>query len=93
MSSVSGCSLEDRRGYLTLVVTAQREGKLLLRRTEGIREWQVGRRGRGRGRSRRRARSRVLVSLLAGGSVLPAGGAGGGLHGLHQGLLEQEAVQ
>ena len=89
MSSVSGCSLEDRRGYLTLVVTAQREGKLLLRRTEGIREWQVG--GRGRGRSR--ARSRVLVSLLAGGSVLPAGGAGGGLHGLHQGLLEQEAVQ
>ena len=32
--------LEDRRGYLTLVVTAQREGKLLLRKTEGIREWQ-----------------------------------------------------
>ena len=89
MSSVSGCSLEDRRGYLTLVVTAQREGKLLLRRTEGIREWQVG--GRGRGRSR--AKSRVLVYLLTGGSVLPAGGAGGGLHGLHQGLLEQEAVQ
>jgi len=40
LASVSSANLEDRRGYLTLVVTAQREGKLLLRKTEGIREWQ-----------------------------------------------------
>ena len=40
LASVSSATLEDRRGYLTLVVTAQREGKLLLRKTEGIREWQ-----------------------------------------------------
>ena len=31
LSSVSSTSLEDRRGYLTLVVTAAREGRLLLR--------------------------------------------------------------
>ena len=37
---MTSANLEDRRGYLTLVVTAQREGKLLLRKTEGIREWQ-----------------------------------------------------
>merc|ERR550525_1680500 len=40
LASVSSASLEDRRGYLTLVVAAQREGRLLLRKTEGIREWQ-----------------------------------------------------
>jgi len=39
LSTVSSTSLEDRRGYLTLVVTAAREGRLLLRKTEGIREW------------------------------------------------------
>merc|ERR1719458_111024 len=40
LASVTSANLEDRRGYLTLVVTAQREGRLLLRKTEGIREWQ-----------------------------------------------------
>ena len=40
LASVSSANLEDRRGYLTLVVAAQREGRLLLRKTEGIREWQ-----------------------------------------------------
>ena len=39
LASVSSANLEDRRGYLTLVVAAQREGRLLLRKTEGIREW------------------------------------------------------
>ena len=57
LTSVSSANLEDRRGYLTLVVTAQREGRLLLRKTEGIREWQqavsglLGGSGLGDGRS------------------------------------------
>ena len=36
LSDISSSSLEDRRGYLTIAVTSKREGKLLLRRTEGI---------------------------------------------------------
>ena len=32
-------SLEDRRGYLTLVIFCQKEGRLVIRKTEGIREW------------------------------------------------------
>ena len=32
-------SLEDRRGYLTLVIFCQKEGRLVVRKTEGIREW------------------------------------------------------
>ena len=31
--------MEDRRGYLTLVMTTARDGKLILRKTEGIKEW------------------------------------------------------
>ena len=40
MAEVTGYSLEERRGYLTLALQARKEGKLLLRKTEGIREWQ-----------------------------------------------------
>jgi len=40
LSDVDSVSLEDRRGYLTLVITSLREVKLLLRKTEGIKEWQ-----------------------------------------------------
>jgi len=40
LSDISSNSLEDRRGYLTIAVVSKREGKLLLRRTEGIKEWQ-----------------------------------------------------
>jgi len=40
LSDVDSVSLEDRRGYLTLVITSVREVKLLLRKTEGIKEWQ-----------------------------------------------------
>ena len=36
LSDISSSSLEDRRGYLTIAVISKREGKLLLRRTEGI---------------------------------------------------------
>ena len=36
LSDINSSSLEDRRGYLTIAVTSKREGKLLLRRTEGI---------------------------------------------------------
>ena len=32
-------SLEDRRGYLTLVIFCLKEGRLVIRKTEGIREW------------------------------------------------------
>ena len=38
LSDISSSSLEDRRGYLTIAVISKREGKLLLRRTEGIKE-------------------------------------------------------
>jgi len=40
LSDVDSVTLEDRRGYLTLVITSLREVKLLLRKTEGIKEWQ-----------------------------------------------------
>ena len=40
VSEVTGHCLEERRGYLTLALQARKEGKLLLRKTEGIREWQ-----------------------------------------------------
>jgi hypothetical protein len=38
------CELEDvelldRRGYLVLCFTLQKEGKVYLRKTEGIRDW------------------------------------------------------
>ena len=31
--------LLDKRGYLTIVLNTVREGKILLRKTEGLREW------------------------------------------------------
>jgi len=39
LSDMSSVSLEDRRGYLTLVIFCQKEGRLVVRKTEGIREW------------------------------------------------------
>ena len=41
LSSLVSISLEERRGSLTLVL-GLREGRLVMRRTEGIREWQRG---------------------------------------------------
>jgi len=38
ISEVSTVRLEDRKGYLTLAVTSK-QGRMLLRRTEGISEW------------------------------------------------------
>ena len=32
-------SLEDRRGYLTLVIFCQKEERIVIRKSEGIREW------------------------------------------------------
>jgi len=40
LSDVDSVTLEDRRGYLTLVITSLRDVKLLLRKTEGIKDWQ-----------------------------------------------------
>ena len=40
LSEITSSILEDRRGYLTVAVTSKKEGKLLLRKTEGIKEWQ-----------------------------------------------------
>ena len=39
LADIESVAVEERRGYLTLVITAPRDLKLLLRRTEGIREW------------------------------------------------------
>jgi len=39
LSDLSSVSLEDRRGYLTLVIFCQKEGRMVVRKTEGIREW------------------------------------------------------
>lgn len=41
LTSVTSMSLEDRRGYLTIALYCQdkQHGKLVLRRTDGIREW------------------------------------------------------
>ena len=41
LSCITSTSLEDKRGYLTLVLTTcyPRQGKLLLRKTEGIKDW------------------------------------------------------
>jgi hypothetical protein len=39
LSEVEGVELVERRGYLTLSLGLGREGRLLLRRTEGIRDW------------------------------------------------------
>ena len=41
LSSIGSIALEDKRGYLTLVLTTSipQEGKLLLRKTEGLKDW------------------------------------------------------
>eukprot|EP00090_Calanus_glacialis_P014255 TRINITY_DN22_c0_g1_i1.p1 TRINITY_DN22_c0_g1~~TRINITY_DN22_c0_g1_i1.p1 ORF type:complete len:697 (-),score=130.01 TRINITY_DN22_c0_g1_i1:386-2476(-) len=39
LSEVEAIELLDKRGYLTICINLQREGKVYLRRTEGIRDW------------------------------------------------------
>jgi len=39
LSDVEAIELLDKRGYLTICISLQREGKVYLRRTEGIRDW------------------------------------------------------
>lgn len=39
LSDVDDVELLDKRGYLTICITLQKEGKVFLRRTEGIRDW------------------------------------------------------
>ncbi len=56
LSDVSGVSLADRKGYLTLLLSLDKEDNMVLRRAEDIRDWhdlilslvtQVGRRNWG----------------------------------------------
>jgi len=39
LSDVDMMELLDKKGYLTICISLQREGKVFLRRTEGIRDW------------------------------------------------------
>ena len=39
LAKIESISLEDRRGYLTLILTTNKDGKILLRKPEGIRDW------------------------------------------------------
>ena len=39
LSEVDGIELLDKRGYLTICISLQREGKFYLRRADGIRDW------------------------------------------------------
>jgi len=39
LAEVEAIELLDKRGYLTICISLQREGKVYLRRTEGIRDW------------------------------------------------------
>ena len=39
LSDVLSVSLEDRKGYLTLIIFCPKVGRLVIRKTEGIREW------------------------------------------------------
>ena len=39
MSEIDDVELLDKRGYLTICVSLVKDGKIYLRRTEGIREW------------------------------------------------------
>jgi len=39
LSEIEAIELLDKRGYLTICITLQREGKVYLRRADGIREW------------------------------------------------------
>ena len=40
LSEIENLSIEERKGYLTLVLATARDSRLLLRKTEGIRDWQ-----------------------------------------------------
>ena len=40
LSEIDNLSIEERKGYLTLVLVTSRDSRLLLRKTEGIRDWQ-----------------------------------------------------
>jgi len=40
LSEIENLSIEERKGYLTLVLVTVRDSRLLLRKTEGIRDWQ-----------------------------------------------------
>ena len=39
LSEIEAIELLDKRGYLTICITLAREGKVYLRRADGIREW------------------------------------------------------
>ena len=39
LSEVEDTELLDKRGYLTIVLNTVREGKILLRKTEGLIDW------------------------------------------------------
>lgn len=39
MSEIDDVELLDKRGYLTICVSLLKDGKIYLRKTEGIREW------------------------------------------------------
>ena len=39
MSEIDDVELLDKRGYLTICVSLVKDGKVYLRKTEGIREW------------------------------------------------------
>jgi len=40
LSEIESLKLEERKGYLTLVLVTSRDSRLLLRKTEGIKDWQ-----------------------------------------------------
>ena len=40
LSEIDNLKLEERKGYLTLVLVTSRDSRLLLRKTEGIKDWQ-----------------------------------------------------
>jgi hypothetical protein len=39
LAQVEEVELVDKKGYLTLALTLAREGRILLRKPEGIRDW------------------------------------------------------
>jgi hypothetical protein len=39
LSDIEAIELLDKRGYLTICITLAREGKVYLRRADGIRDW------------------------------------------------------
>lgn len=40
LSEIESLKMEERKGYLTLVLVTSRDSRLLLRKTEGIKDWQ-----------------------------------------------------